>query len=98
MSKVIAAKKPARTVRRTAPLRMEAFHLCSRVMLVQGGKDFFSMLKEHIRQAQHTIHFQIYVFDDDETGTMIADELIAAVKRKVEVFLLVDGYASQSLK
>src|SRR5687767_6536470 len=98
MSKVIAAKKPQRTARRTAPLRLDAFHLCSRVILVQGGKEFFSMLKEHIRQAQHTIHFQMYVFDDDATGTMVANELIAAVKRKVKVFLLVDGYASQSLK
>ncbi len=47
--------------------------------------------------AKHSIHLQTYIFDDDETGTIVADALKAAAERNIEVYLLVDGYASQWL-
>ena len=55
------------------------------------------MLLELISKAKHSIHLQTYIYDDDETGTMVADALKAAAKRNVKVYLLVDGYASQWL-
>ncbi len=67
------------------------------VQLIQGGEDFFSLLKKSIDEAQSSIYFQIYIFDEDETGKMVAASLCAAAKRGVHVNLLVDGYASQSL-
>lgn len=50
-----------------------------------------------INNAQESIHLQTYIYDDDETGLMVADALKAAVKRNVSVYLLADGYASQQL-
>ena len=67
------------------------------VEIVECGKAFFSLLEEQIDKAEHSIHFQIYVFDDDETGMAIAEALMRAAERNVEVYLLVDGFASQSL-
>lgn len=69
----------------------------NKVTLVRGGKDYFDLLLNIINRAVHTIHLQTYIYDDDETGKMVAAALMAAAKRKVAVFLMVDGYASQTL-
>lgn len=69
----------------------------NQVQLIQGGKDFFSFLTNSIDQAQSSIYFQIYIFEEDETGKSIAASLIAAAKRGVNVYMLLDGYASKSL-
>lgn len=73
------------------------FTYSNRVELIRGGKKFFQMLKSLIDQAEKTIYFQFYIFDDDDTGRVIADALKAAARRKVRVFLLLDAYASKNL-
>jgi cardiolipin synthase len=40
---------------------------------------------------------QVYILDADETGNLIAAELIAAAQRGVKVYVLADGYASKDL-
>jgi len=67
------------------------------VQLIQGGEDFFSLLTKSIDEAQSSIYFQIYIFDEDETGKSVAASLCAAAARGVHVNLLVDGYASKNL-
>jgi cardiolipin synthase len=67
------------------------------VTLVQGGKAYFDLLEKIIEESKESIHFQVYIFENDETGQRIAQALISAAKRKVKVYLLVDGYASQSI-
>ena len=69
----------------------------NRVQLVRGGKPYFDLLLQLIDEAREIIHLQVYIFDDDETGQKVAEALIAAAKRKVAVFVLVDGYASRGL-
>lgn len=69
----------------------------NRISLVQSGEDYFTLLIKLIEQATFTIHLQVYIYDDDETGRKVADALKAAAKRGVAVYLHVDGYASQSL-
>ena len=50
-----------------------------------------------INEARESIHLQTYIYSDDETGRLVANALMAAAKRNVQVFLLVDGYASRQL-
>lgn len=69
----------------------------NKVRLVHGGRDYFSQLVQMIDNAKTTIHLQTYIYDADETGKMVAEALIRAARRKVEVFILLDGYASQEL-
>ena len=69
----------------------------NKVRLVHGGKDYFSTLLELIDQAKTTIHLQTYIFDGDETGRMVSSALLRAATRQVQVFILLDGYASQHL-
>jgi cardiolipin synthase len=58
-----------------------------RLRLIKGGKEYFTLLKELIAGAKNTIHLQTYIFEEDETGTEVADELKAAARRNVAVFL-----------
>jgi cardiolipin synthase len=69
----------------------------NRISLVYSGEDYFSLLIKLIEQATLTIHLQVYIYDDDETGRQVADALKTAAKRGVAVYLHVDGYASQRL-
>jgi cardiolipin synthase len=71
-----------------------AFHL-NNARLIRGGREYFDLLLELISNARESIHLQTYIYDDDKTGRLVAEALKAAVKRKVAVYLLADGYASQ---
>ncbi|HEX4957704.1 MAG TPA: phospholipase D-like domain-containing protein [Lacibacter sp.] len=67
------------------------------VRLIRGGRDYFHELHTLIENARNTLHLQVYIYDEDETGIAIADVLKKAAKRGVEVFVIVDGYASRTL-
>lgn len=67
------------------------------VELIRGGSSFFLELKGLIDNANHSIHFQVYIFLDDSTGKYIGDALISASRRGVKIYLLVDGYGSRKL-
>lgn len=74
-----------------------AYSSHNQVELVRGGRDFFSLLYRLLGEAKHSIHLQIYIFEDDETGVEVATALMKAAQRGVKVYLLLDGYASQYL-
>lgn len=65
--------------------------------LISGGREYFDLLLQLINQAVDSIHLQTYIFNDDETGTLVANALKQACQRKVQVYLVADGYASQAL-
>jgi cardiolipin synthase len=67
------------------------------VKFIRGGKEYFTLMLKLIKEAKDTIHLQTYIFDNDETGTSISDALKEAAARKVKVYFIVDGYASQKL-
>ncbi|MEO5572323.1 MAG: phospholipase D-like domain-containing protein [Bacteroidia bacterium] len=74
-----------------------AYNPDNKALLIKGGREYFDLLEQLIDNAEKIIHFQIYIFDDDETGKKIKDALIRAAKRNVKIFLMPDGYASRSL-
>lgn len=67
------------------------------VKLIHGGEEYFDALIALIASANDMLHLQFYIFDDDATGRTIIDALALAVKRKVKVYLMVDGFGSYSL-
>lgn len=69
----------------------------NKVRLIRGGKEYFELIISLIEKATESIHLQTYIYEDDETGRLVADALKAAAKRNIKVYLLVDGYASQAL-
>ena len=74
-----------------------AFSLHNKVKLIRGGSEYFNTLEKLIKEAAYAIQLQVYIFEDDYTGNKIADQLILASKKGIEVQVLLDGYASNGL-
>lgn len=77
--------------------RSEHYTTQNRVELVRGGKPYFDCLLKMIADAQESIHLQTYIYEDDHTGQLVAAALKDAARRKVQVYMLADGYASKKL-
>ncbi len=67
----------------------------NRLTLLKNGGEFFPALLAAIDGAQIDVRIETYIFHDDASGRAIAAALIAAVKRGVAVYLLVDGFGSR---
>lgn len=66
------------------------------IRLVRSGKEYFDVLEKIIDEAVSYIHFQTYIFDDDETGRKLINALMKASKRGVKVYFLLDAYGGKS--
>jgi cardiolipin synthase len=66
------------------------------VELLRSGEPFFAACEKAIDEATKYIHFQTYIFDDDETGRRIVNALISASGRGVRVYFLLDAYGGSS--
>ncbi|MCJ7819914.1 MAG: phospholipase D-like domain-containing protein [Bacteroidales bacterium] len=66
------------------------------IELLRSGESFFASCEKAINGAQHYIHFQTYIVDDDETGQRITDALIRASQRGVRVYFLLDAFGGSS--
>ena len=58
--------------------------------LLRYGRDAFSIRIAMIDQAEKTLDLQVYIWQPDETGMILAERLIRAADRGVRVRLLVD--------
>ncbi|UNK42715.1 phospholipase D family protein [Luteimonas sp. S4-F44] len=74
-----------RAFARSAP---EAPHHAA--LLLEYGQDALIARLDLIRGAQHTLDVQTYIFDEDDSGHLVLEELLAAARRGVRVRLLVD--------
>jgi cardiolipin synthase len=68
------------------------------VELIHSGEDFFSTLESLIYSAKHVIHFQTYIYEEDEAGLRIAEALKAAAQRGVKVYMVIDALGSKFSK
>lgn len=66
------------------------------IELVYSGADYFSRLEKFINASNKEIHFQTYIFDTDSTGLRIVEALKRAANRGVKIYLLLDGFGSNS--
>ena len=62
----------------------------NRTTFYTTGSDFFLELLQAIGKAQHHIHINMYIFDADPIGRLIADALIDKARQGVEVRVIYD--------
>src|SRR5437667_11772513 len=67
----------------------------NRIELLRNSGEFFPALTAAIESAEREIWLETYIFADDEAGRAIADALILAAQRGVEVRVLVDGWGAR---
>ena len=79
-----------RLLARIRPHTMPVTYRHNRVALFPDGPHFFQGLLAALRSAECTILMEYYIIRNDGTGSALAGELIAAVKRGVRVLLVYD--------
>jgi cardiolipin synthase C len=63
-------------------------------LILDYGQDALLARLNLIRSAQRSIDVQTYIYDEDDAGHLILDELLTAARRGVKVRLLVDQLAA----
>ncbi len=67
----------------------------NRITLLENGKAYFPILLAAIQAAREELYLETYIFEDDDTGRMVAAALVAAAERGVVVRVLVDGFGAR---
>ena len=75
-------------------LRKDRWQNIEHLDLLEGGKDYFSTLEESLAKAQKSIYLETYIFSADEQARRIADLLIAAALRGLDVKVVIDWLGS----
>jgi cardiolipin synthase len=65
--------------------------------LLEGGGAYFPALAAAFDEARLEIHLQAYIFADDPAGRLVADALVRAAARGVDVHVLVDGFGGRTM-
>lgn len=67
------------------------------VKLLMNGEEFFPAVFECIRQATTEILLETFILEEDEVGSELQRELIAAAQRGVSIDITVDDYGTWDL-
>jgi len=67
------------------------------ITLLQGGQELFPALRQAIDAARHEVRLETYIFDFDAAGEVIAEALVRAADRGVQVYLAMDGVGTPRL-
>jgi cardiolipin synthase A/B len=70
----------------------------NKVKLLINGEQKFEEVGKAIEAAQNFIHLEYYIFDDDDIGNRIINQLKAKAKEGVVVRFIYDDFGSHSLK
>ena len=91
----VAADAPAReTGTPAAAAEAPAGAPRHRALILDYGQDALIARLDLIRGATRSIDVQTYIFDEDDAGHLVLDELLAAARRGVKVRLLIDQLAA----
>src|SRR5437867_2974627 len=63
--------------------------------LLQNGDQIFPAITKAIREAQKSVNLETYIFQPDEAGRQVADAMVEAAQRGVEVRLLIDAWGGK---
>lgn len=66
----------------------------NRLRLLKNGEQFFPALTAAIDAAREEVFLETYIYEEDETGSMVADALARCAARGVATRLLVDGFGT----
>ena len=69
-----------------------------KIRVLQNGETLFPVLLEELRKAQHHIHIEYYIYENDDIGNQLKNILIEKAKSGVEVRFIYDDFGSKSIR
>lgn len=70
----------------------------NRVQLLINGEEKFPEVLRAIEEAQHHIHLEYYIIDNDTIGNQLKEALIQKARQGVQVRFIYDDYGSRSIR
>ncbi len=71
--------------------------IANSVKVLNNGKETFDSIIDELHQAEHHIHLEYYIIEDDEIGNLIKNILIKKAGEGVKIRLIYDDVGSWSL-
>lgn len=68
------------------------------VRLLINGENKFAEVLESLKQAQHHIHIEYYIYEDDDIGRQVADILMRKAAEGVVVRFIYDDFGSRGIR
>lgn len=68
------------------------------VEVLHNGEELFPKMMEELRNAQHHIHIEYYIYENDTIGNQIKDILIEKAQQGIEVRFIYDDFGSKSIR
>ncbi len=75
-------------------LRKDRWQTIEQLDLLEGGKNYFSTLEQSLINAQKSIYLETYIFSSDQQAKRIADLLVLAAQRGLDVKVIIDWLGS----
>jgi cardiolipin synthase len=75
-------------------LRKDRWQNIEHLELLEGGKNYFSTLEESLAKAKKSIYLETYIFSADEQAKRIANLLVVAALKGLDVRVVVDWLGS----
>ncbi len=70
----------------------------NRIKLLINGEEKFPEVMDAIRKAEHHIHLEYYIYEQDQIGKELIELLIAKANEGVEVRFIYDDFGSPAIK
>jgi cardiolipin synthase len=74
---------------------MNGFIPGNAIGLLRNGEEYFPALIAAIDAAQREVWLETYIFADDAAGRAVADALVRAARRGINVRVLIDGWGAR---
>lgn len=74
---------------------MQTFIGGNAVTLLRNGSEYFPALLAAIAQAERSVYIETYIFAEDAAGLSVADALVLAAGRGLDVRVVVDGFGTK---
>jgi cardiolipin synthase len=68
------------------------------VKVVENGENLFPLLLAELQKAEHHIHFEYYIYEDDTIGNAIKEVLIEKAKEGITVRFIYDDFGSSRIR
>lgn len=68
------------------------------VKLLLNGENKFPEVLQALKEAKHHIHFEYYIYENDNIGNQVKDILIAKAAEGVKVRFIYDDFGSRSIR
>ena len=75
-------------------LRKDRWQAIDNLELLEGGKNYFSTLEASLANAKKSIYLETYIFSSDDQAKRVAELLISAALRGLDVKVIIDWLGS----